>query len=115
MRRFKRERCPICNYDLKNCQCRFGGSCHPDRSKRKEVVKDHLYLLTKKQIKHLIALEKQWQTSYGDSAKNRIVAELKGEELLPPWVDPQTECYGCKSHSYVDCCECVGATNQKQD
>ena len=38
-------------------QCMFSGSCHPDRQKRKEVVKDHLYLLSRK-LKHIIRLEK---------------------------------------------------------
>ena len=73
--------CPICKYEIPECQCRFGGSSHPDRSKRKEVVKDHLYLLTEKQIEHLIALERQWQTSYGDDEKNEIVTELKNDFL----------------------------------
>ena len=38
--------CPICGYELKMCQCRFGGHGHPDRSKNRDVVLDHLYLLT---------------------------------------------------------------------
>ena len=72
------EKCPICKYGISQCQCYFGGSAHPDRSKRKEVVKDHLYLLSDEQIKHVIYLESRWQTSYGDKEKNDIVEELKG-------------------------------------
>lgn len=75
-------RCPICNYRIPDCQCTFGGSAHPDRSKRKEVVKDHLYLLTDEQIKHVIELESRWQTSYGDEEKNSILKELKEEYEL---------------------------------
>ena len=77
MKIFKKERCPICNYELGNCQCRFGGSAHPDRSKRRTVVFDHLYLFGKKQINHLISLERYWQISYGDEEKERIREELK--------------------------------------
>ena len=76
MKPLKKERCPICNYDLNGCQCLFGGSCHPDRSKRKTVVFDHLYLFSEKQIKHLIRLEKHWQISYVDDEKERICEEL---------------------------------------
>lgn len=73
-----RNKCPICKYKISMCQCMFSGSCHPDRSKRKEVVKDHLYLLSRKQLKHIIRLEKLWRTSYGDSEKQIILEELKG-------------------------------------
>ena len=72
-------KCPICKYKLGYCQCMFGGSAHPDRTKRREVVLDHLYLLTDEQIKHIIKLQKQWQTSYGDNERSRILEELKGE------------------------------------
>lgn len=76
MKLFRKERCPICDYELNHCQCLFGGSCHPDRSKRKEVVFGHLYLFSKKQIKHLIGLEEHWQISYGDDEKESIREEL---------------------------------------
>lgn len=23
-----------------------------------------------------------------------------------PWLDPETECYGCMNHTYEDCCKC---------
>lgn len=72
------ENCPICKYDISMCQCIFAGSGHPDRSKRKTVVKDHLYLFSPKQIEHIIKLEKYWQTSYSDEEKNSILEELKG-------------------------------------
>ena len=70
-------KCPICKYKISECQCRYGGSAHPDRRKRKEVVKDHLYLLSRKQLKHIIKLEKYWQTSYGDNERESIFEELK--------------------------------------
>lgn len=59
-------KCPICGYEIKDCQCVYGGSAHPDRSKRKIVVFDHLYIFNKEQIEHLINLQKAWQISYGD-------------------------------------------------
>lgn len=69
--------CPICKYDLNHCQCRYGGSAHPDRSKRLTVVIDHLYLLSKRQVKHIIALEKFWQMSYMDCEREDIRRELE--------------------------------------
>lgn len=60
------EKCPICGYEIQECQCIFGGHAHPDRFNRQMVVKDHLYMLSPKQIGHLIALEEWWQTSYAD-------------------------------------------------
>lgn len=74
---FKREKCPICGYRIKMCQCRFAGSAHPSREKEKEVVKDHLYLLTPKQVKHVIKLEKFWNRSYVDTEKKEILKKLK--------------------------------------
>lgn len=76
------EKCPICKYGISNCQCRYGGSAHPNRSKRKEVVKDHLYLLTPVQLNHLIELEKYWQTSYADDEKTAIYEELKAKSNI---------------------------------
>ena len=73
------EKCPICNYNIEHCQCRFGGSAHPDRSKRQAVVKDHLYLFSDRQVKHIIDLEKYWRTSYLDEEKEKIREELEGE------------------------------------
>lgn len=60
------EYCPICEYPIQHCQCIFCGSAHPDRSRRQRIVKDHLEMLSPKQVGHLIALEDWWQTSYGD-------------------------------------------------
>lgn len=69
-------KCPICGYDLDDCQCYFGGSAHPNRSKRREVVQDHLYLLNDKQLAHLIKLQAFWQTSYDDEEKSKILDTL---------------------------------------
>lgn len=38
------DKCPICNNPINMCQCKFGGSAHPDRGNRIEVVVDHLFL-----------------------------------------------------------------------
>ena len=72
-------KCPICNYRIENCQCRYRGSAHPDRSKREKVVFDHLFLFNKEQIEHLIKLQEYWQTSYSDEEYNKILKELKKE------------------------------------
>ena len=77
---FKKEKCPICDYYLNYCQCRFGGSAHPDRSKRREVVLDHLHLLSKRQIKHIINLQRYWQVSYGDEERTKILANLQNSK-----------------------------------
>ena len=74
-----KEKCPICDYDIEHCQCRFGGSAHPDRSKRQSVVKDHLYLFSDKQVRHIIELERYWRTSYLDEEKEIIREELERE------------------------------------
>lgn len=72
-----KEKCPICDYDIEHCQCRFGGSARPDRSKRKGVVKDHLYLFSDKQVRRIIELERYWRTSYLDEEKEKIREELQ--------------------------------------
>ena len=88
-----KEKCPICDYDIEHCQCRFGGSAHPDRSKREKVVKDHLYLFSDKQVRHIIKLERYWRTSYLDEEKEKIREELEREYnpvLMPAPVEEAT-------------------------
>lgn len=72
-------KCPICNYSLDMCQCKFSGSAHPNRSKRMEVVVDHLYLFSPEQINHVISLQKWWNISYGDRDREQIFKELIAE------------------------------------
>ena len=72
-------KCPICDYEINHCQCRFAGSAHPNRSKRIEVALDHLYLFSNEQIQHILALEKWWQISYGDEGRESIREELVSE------------------------------------
>lgn len=71
--------CPICNYELKDCQCLFSGSAHPDRSKRKEVVFDHLYLFQDEQVAHLINLQRSWKISYENEDLKKEYEKLKKE------------------------------------
>lgn len=80
--RLRGDVCPICGYLLDECQCRYGGSGHPNRDKEREVVLDHLYLLNDKQLKHIINLEKSWRTSYGDNEKKQIVKKLGWENKI---------------------------------
>jgi len=41
------------------------------------IVKDHLELLSPKQVAHLIALEDYWNTSYGNSEDETEFEKLK--------------------------------------
>lgn len=70
-------KCPICGYDLNDCQCLFSGSAHPDRAEITDVVLEHLYLFDEEQVKHIIELEKAWQISYADENRNKILASLR--------------------------------------
>lgn len=74
-----KEKCPICEYEFEDCQCPFGGTCHPDRSKRARVVADHIYLLSDKQVEHLKKIQKLWSISYVDEEKNQILKGLESE------------------------------------
>ena len=76
--------CPICSYEVGYCQCRFGGTAHPNRSKKREVVLDHLYLFSEEQIRHIASVEKQLQISYADDERKQILKDIEkrqgGEE-----------------------------------
>lgn len=76
-RKISNKNCPICDYPFDMCQCRFGGSAHPDRSKRVRVVTDHIYLLSDEQIEHLKKVQKWWSVSYTDEEKMQILTELE--------------------------------------
>lgn len=47
--------CPICEYE--SCQCIYAGNAHPDRYKRRQVVLDHLYLLSDEEIRYVQQLQ----------------------------------------------------------
>lgn len=72
-------KCPICGYKLRDCQCLVSGNAHPDRWKKIKVIKDHLYLLNSVELHHVIWLERQWQMSYTDPEMTDILNEVKGE------------------------------------
>ena len=69
-------KCPICEYEIGECQCFYSGSCHPDRGERKKVVFDHLYLFSKEQISHLIRLKKFWAN--GEDYNDKIQDSKNG-------------------------------------
>ena len=71
------DKCPICEYPFDQCQCLFGGSAHPNRNEERQVVLDHLYLLTEAQLQHVINLEKTWSMSYGDEKRMTILVRLR--------------------------------------
>lgn len=91
--------CPICGYELNFCQCLFGGSAHPDRNKERNVVQDHLYLLSDKQLLHLLKLQRHWQTSYGDEKRTNMLDCLKKNGTAATWA--------CRNFTYDDCHEMV--------
>jgi len=69
------ELCPICGYSITSnenalgCQCMFEGSCHSHRDKMQEVVFSHLYLLSPKQLEHIVKLQEKQQISYTDKER----------------------------------------------
>ena len=73
------DKCPICKYVFSDCQCRWSGNAHPDRSKRARVMADHIYLLSDAQLKHLKKVQEWWRISYGDEEMQAILEELEGE------------------------------------
>ena len=66
------DKCPICEYQLDQCQCLYAGNAHPDRSKRIRVILDHLFILSESQLRHVIELERQWNISYTDPELTEI-------------------------------------------
>ena len=96
------EHCPICEYELQHCQCIFGGEAHPNRDRRIRIVKDHLEMLSPKQVGHLIALEDWWQTSYGDEEDAEEFERFKAfiEEKLEPQME--TEIARAIVHKMID-------------
>lgn len=69
--------CPICEYPVDQCQCMFAGDAHPNRSKKCEVVRQHLYFFTPKEQQHVINLEKRMNISYVDAEKDAAMMKLK--------------------------------------
>lgn len=74
--------CPICGYPINRCQCYCGGSTHPDRSKNRKVVFDHLYLLSPEQLQHVIELQRKWQISYEDNLLTGLLEKLERNRSL---------------------------------
>ena len=91
-------KCPICDYPLNYCQCLFEGNAHPDRNKEREVVLDHLYLLSEAQLRHIIKLEECWHISYANMERTAILERLEREHLLKKeehhdWIEKLLEKY----------------------
>ena len=61
------------------CQCRYSGSCHPDRSKRREVVLQQLDMFSQEQIKHIVSIQRRCPISYPDEERENIRKELSDE------------------------------------
>ena len=87
-RRKVMDKCPICGYPLNHCQCLYDGNAHTDRNKEREVVLDHLYLLSEAQLRHIIKLEEYWHISYANMERTAILERLEREHLLE-----KEECY----------------------
>ena len=97
------DKCPICNYRIDMCQCRYGGSCHPDRSKRRAVVLDHLYMFSQEQIAHIANIQRQCQVSYPDKEREAIRKELSDEYT------PQFDMTKIASKEYITKSEAIEA------
>lgn len=94
--------CPICEYPVDQCQCMFAGDAHPDRSKKNEVARQHLYFFTPEEQQHVIDLEKRMGMSYGDAGKNAALMKLK---LIRAYGSPSdNSCPLC--YKPFDDCEC---------
>ena len=102
------DKCPICNYRIDMCQCRYGGSCHPDRSKRRAVVLDHLYMFSQEQIAHIVNIQRQCQVSYPDKEREDIRKELS-DEYTPQFdiTNVMNEEYITKSEAIEAACNAV--------
>lgn len=70
------DKCPICKYQLDQCQCLYAGNAHPDRSKRIQVILDHLFILSESQLRHVIELERWWNISYTDPELTEICNQM---------------------------------------
>ena len=70
------DKCPICEYQLDQCQCIYAGNAHPDRSKRIRVILDHLFILSESQLRHVIELERRWNISYTDPELTEICTQI---------------------------------------
>ena len=75
----KHAKCPICGYDINKCQCKYGGSCHPSRTIQSRVVLDHLYLLSKRQLKHILKLQKFKHIDYEDEKYSVALNNLESK------------------------------------
>ena len=102
------DKCPICNYRIDMCQCRYDGSCHPDRSKRRAVVLDHLYMFSHEQIKHIANVQRQCPVSYSDAEQEDIRKELS-EEYTPQFdiTNVMNEEYITKSEAIEAVCNAM--------
>ena len=69
-------KCPICDYPISQCQCKFCGTAHPDREVKTNVVLNNLHLLSKEQINHIINLQKSMQVCYPDRERKEILEKM---------------------------------------
>ena len=69
------DKCPICEYNLNECQCYYDHS--NNNSIRAEVCYEHLYLFSKAQVAHIIKLQKFKQISYSDTKRSDALEAVK--------------------------------------
>lgn len=70
------DKCPICEHRLDQCQCYFVRNARQYQNKRRQVVLDHLYLLSLSQLIHVTELERKWNISYADPELNAIFDKM---------------------------------------
>lgn len=105
IRLIKPNECPICHYEFKMCQCKYGEKSHPERTNNIRVVFDNMYLLNEQQREHIIKLQEFFNMSYTDRAMQEIKEQLElskettesriflGEGVLVKNFDPENPKY----------------------
>lgn len=71
----KHELCPMCGYPIEECECKKYSEYYKN-SDNELVVAEHLYLLSGKQLSHLVGLERFWDKHYTDSETNKLTQNL---------------------------------------
>ena len=74
--------CPVCEQPIDDCQCCSHDDHHLSRYglKKAEVVRQHLYLFSPEQQKHIIALEALMPISYRSRTKSIFLERLKSNK-----------------------------------
>ena len=73
------ERCPICDYPLRYCECANKSVLSKKEEINLQVATDHLYLLSERQIRHLIEIERIWDIWYSDERQEILERRINND------------------------------------